>query len=174
MISCDFLSLTRNMYPLLRSESIWPDSEKKSPEFDHIGPKSKKKKDAVRGRNGCMQPLQTQNVGEECSYICYVVALIACVRSTFGNDRILSSFFSFILTSNKDHLRKEFFSFGIRKMSHFSDSSPTFWVWRFFCLAALRRGRLRKLKNHFESKLDARSDGIEDFDRIEDFQWGQF
>ncbi len=34
-------------------------------------------------------------------YICYVVALIACVRSTFGNDCILSSFFSFILTSNK-------------------------------------------------------------------------
>ncbi len=29
---------------------------KKSPEFDHIGPKSKKK-DTVRGRNGCMQPL---------------------------------------------------------------------------------------------------------------------
>jgi hypothetical protein len=35
------------------------------------------------------------------SYICYVVDLIACARSTFGNDRILSSFFSFILTSNK-------------------------------------------------------------------------
>ncbi len=34
-------------------------------------------------------------------YICYVVDLIACARSTFGNDRILSSFFSFILTSNK-------------------------------------------------------------------------
>jgi hypothetical protein len=30
------------------------------------------------------------------SYICYVVALIACVRSTLGNDCILSSFFSFI------------------------------------------------------------------------------
>ena len=36
------------------------------------------------------------------SYICYVVDLIACARSTFGNDRILSSFFSFILTSNKN------------------------------------------------------------------------
>jgi hypothetical protein len=35
------------------------------------------------------------------SYICYVVALIACASSTFGNDCILSSFFSFILTSNK-------------------------------------------------------------------------
>jgi hypothetical protein len=35
------------------------------------------------------------------SYICYVVDLIACARSTFGNDRILSSFFSFILTRNK-------------------------------------------------------------------------
>ncbi len=35
------------------------------------------------------------------SYICYVVALIACASSTFGNDRILSSFFCFILTSNK-------------------------------------------------------------------------
>ncbi len=35
------------------------------------------------------------------SYICYVVDLIACARSTFGNDRILRSFFSFILTSNK-------------------------------------------------------------------------
>jgi hypothetical protein len=34
-------------------------------------------------------------------YICYVVDLIACARSTFGNDRILSSFFSFILTSSK-------------------------------------------------------------------------
>jgi hypothetical protein len=38
------------------------------------------------------------------SVICYVVALIACVRSTFGNNCILSRFFSFILTSNKDHL----------------------------------------------------------------------
>jgi hypothetical protein len=35
------------------------------------------------------------------SYICYAVDLIACARSTFGNDHILSSFFSFILTSNK-------------------------------------------------------------------------
>jgi hypothetical protein len=34
-------------------------------------------------------------------HICYVVALIACTRSTFGNSCILSSFFSFILTSNK-------------------------------------------------------------------------
>ncbi len=34
------------------------------------------------------------------SYICYVVALIACTRSTFGNGCILSSFFSFILTSH--------------------------------------------------------------------------
>jgi hypothetical protein len=31
---------------------------------------------------------------------CYVVAFIACTRSTFGNGCILSSFFSFILTSN--------------------------------------------------------------------------
>jgi hypothetical protein len=30
-----------------------------------------------------------------------IVDLIACERSTFGNDCILSSFFSFILTSNK-------------------------------------------------------------------------
>jgi hypothetical protein len=30
--------------------SFWPDSKKKSPEFDH--------NNAVRGRNGCMQPLQ--------------------------------------------------------------------------------------------------------------------
>jgi hypothetical protein len=29
------------------------------------------------------------------------IDLIACERSTFGNDCILSSFFSFILTSNK-------------------------------------------------------------------------
>jgi hypothetical protein len=28
------------------------------------------------------------------NYICYVVALIACTSSTFGNDCILSSFFS--------------------------------------------------------------------------------
>ncbi len=35
------------------------------------------------------------------SYICYVVAFIACTRSTFDNGCILSSFFSFILTSNK-------------------------------------------------------------------------
>jgi hypothetical protein len=37
------------------------------------------------------------------SYICYVAAFdpIACTRSTFGNGCILSSFFSFILTSNK-------------------------------------------------------------------------
>jgi hypothetical protein len=42
--------------------------------------------------------------GSECvcsSYIYYVVAFIACTRSTFGNGCILSSFFSFILTSNK-------------------------------------------------------------------------
>jgi hypothetical protein len=32
--------------------------------IDGICPKEKKK-DAVSGRNGCMQPLQTQNVGEE-------------------------------------------------------------------------------------------------------------
>jgi hypothetical protein len=31
----------------------------------------------------------------------FVVDLIACERSTFGNDCILNSFFSFILTSNK-------------------------------------------------------------------------
>jgi hypothetical protein len=36
------------LYPLLRSESIWPDSEKKSPEFDHIGPKSKKQRRGER------------------------------------------------------------------------------------------------------------------------------
>ncbi len=35
------------------------------------------------------------------SYICYVVDLIACASNSFGNDCILSSFFSFILTSNK-------------------------------------------------------------------------
>jgi hypothetical protein len=33
-----------------------------------LGPKIKKK-DAVSGRNGCMQPLQTQNVGEDIKYV---------------------------------------------------------------------------------------------------------
>ncbi len=43
---------------------------------------------------GCVKGVCDRN-------ICYVVALIACTRSTFGNGYILSSFFSFILTSNK-------------------------------------------------------------------------
>jgi hypothetical protein len=50
-------------------------------------------------------PIETENLQGRathlCTDICYVVDLIACARSTFGNDRILSSFFSFILTSNK-------------------------------------------------------------------------
>jgi hypothetical protein len=57
-------------------------------------------------RSGAMPtPLSTRVCS---SYICYVVALTACASSTFGNRSvchdqcggILSSFFSFILTSN--------------------------------------------------------------------------
>jgi hypothetical protein len=50
----------------------------------------------------CCQKIAGKYLCTCSSYICYVVDLIACVRSTFGDDGILSSFFSFILTSNKD------------------------------------------------------------------------
>ncbi len=79
---------------------------------------------------------------EPCTRVCSMY-LIACERSTFGNDCILSSFFSFILTSNKFGLFGSCSSYAhaalcvtvvfwvVSSLSFwpFSNKVPTCWPW---------------------------------------------
>jgi hypothetical protein len=83
-------------YPIIKGEYCHPELERRE-----RGGKEVKILTIIKIKTICY----LRHARRVCSsYICYVVALIACTRSTFGNGCILSSFFSLrngILTSNK-------------------------------------------------------------------------